>query len=181
LGTAGGSAGGRVGVGAFSQAEPGVQFGYGLLGIANGPAEFNVGVFGSASGGITNWAAYFDGNTFTGGSGIIRQDQLILICKCADVERPARWSMATVTGGQFQIFNDFLGQMQFDPWANNNVGIGTTVPGSADVAERSTLRRSIASAATERATRDLETLRALCRNVKDRRIKLIFLAPVPAD
>lgn len=40
-----------------------------------------------------------------------------------------RWSMATVTGGQFQIFNDATGQNAV--WiasATNNVGIGTTSP-----------------------------------------------------
>lgn len=39
------------------------------------------------------------------------------------------WSVATVLGGQFQIFNDAIGQNAF--WinsANNNVGIGTTSP-----------------------------------------------------
>jgi hypothetical protein len=40
-----------------------------------------------------------------------------------------KWSVATVTGGQFQIFNDATGQNAF--WidsATNNVGIGTTSP-----------------------------------------------------
>ena len=40
-----------------------------------------------------------------------------------------KWSVATVTGGQFQIFNDALGQNAL--WINssdNNVGIGTTSP-----------------------------------------------------
>ncbi len=39
------------------------------------------------------------------------------------------WSVATVTGGQFQIFNDAIGQNAF--WidgATNKVGIGTTSP-----------------------------------------------------
>ena len=39
------------------------------------------------------------------------------------------WSVATVTGGPFQIFNDATGQNAF--WINNatdNVGIGTTAP-----------------------------------------------------
>jgi hypothetical protein len=40
-----------------------------------------------------------------------------------------RWSVATVTGGNFQIFNDVDGQNAL--WintANNNVGLGTTSP-----------------------------------------------------
>jgi len=39
------------------------------------------------------------------------------------------WSVATVTGGQFQIFNDMIGQnaVWITP-ATNNVGIGTTAP-----------------------------------------------------
>ncbi len=41
------------------------------------------------------------------------------------------WSVATTTGGQFQIFNDALvsNAVWIDP-ANNNVGIGTIAPGS---------------------------------------------------
>jgi hypothetical protein len=40
-----------------------------------------------------------------------------------------KWSVATVTGGQFQIFNDAIGQNAL--WvdgATNNVGIGTITP-----------------------------------------------------
>jgi len=41
------------------------------------------------------------------------------------------WSVATVTGGQFQIFNDAIGQnaVWITP-ATNNVGIGTSTPGA---------------------------------------------------
>jgi hypothetical protein len=101
------------------------------LAVANGPAEFNVGVFGTASGGTTNWAGYFDGNTFTGGSGIIRariNSDLNAGVALTLNDQPG-WSVATVTGGQFQIFNDFVGQNAL--WidrSTNNVGIGTTSP-----------------------------------------------------
>ena len=133
LGSAGGTAGGRVGVGAFSSAEPGVDFGYGVLANASGPAQVNFGVYGSASGGATNWAGYFDGNTFTGGSGIIRArvNSDVNAGVALSLNNQPGWSMATVTGGQFQIFNDFLGQNAV--WiqrANNSVGIGTTSPGA---------------------------------------------------
>jgi len=43
----------------------------------------------------------------------------------------SKWSMATVTGGNFQIFNDAIGQNAL--WidnATNNVGIGTPAPGA---------------------------------------------------
>jgi len=42
-----------------------------------------------------------------------------------------KWSVATVTGGAFQIYNDVISQnaLQIDP-DNNNVGIGTTSPTS---------------------------------------------------
>ena len=40
-----------------------------------------------------------------------------------------KWSVATVTPGQFQIFNDAIGQnaVWIDP-SNNNVGIGSGTP-----------------------------------------------------
>lgn len=38
------------------------------------------------------------------------------------------WSVATVTGGQFQIFNDAAGQNAFWITTTNNVGIGTITP-----------------------------------------------------
>jgi len=42
-----------------------------------------------------------------------------------------KWSVATVNPGQFQIFNDAIGQNAFwiDP-TNNNVGIGSATPGA---------------------------------------------------
>ncbi|HKQ75809.1 MAG TPA: tail fiber domain-containing protein [Blastocatellia bacterium] len=41
-----------------------------------------------------------------------------------------KWSVATVNGGQFQIFNDAIGQNAvFIDSASNNVGIGVTTPG----------------------------------------------------
>lgn len=63
-----GSAGTRVGVGGFSTASSGVNLGYGLLGIASGSAQTNFGVFGRAVDGTTNWAGYFDGNTYINGN-----------------------------------------------------------------------------------------------------------------
>jgi hypothetical protein len=43
----------------------------------------------------------------------------------------AKWSVATVSPGQFQIFNDAIGQnaIWIDP-TNNNVGIGSSSPGA---------------------------------------------------
>ena len=40
----------------------------------------------------------------------------------------SKWSLATVTGGSFQIFNDANGQNALWIDTNNNVGIGTTAP-----------------------------------------------------
>src|SRR6185369_15398956 len=41
-----------------------------------------------------------------------------------------RWSLATVTGDQFQIFNDAIGvNAVWITSASNNVGIGTNTPG----------------------------------------------------
>ena len=41
---------------------------YGIQGLASAPGYINYGVYGSASGGSTNWAGYFAGNVYTTGS-----------------------------------------------------------------------------------------------------------------
>lgn len=67
-GIASGSAGSRVGVGGFSTASTGVLTGTGLFGAASGPADTNYGVHGLATGATTNWAGYFEGNTYISGN-----------------------------------------------------------------------------------------------------------------
>ncbi len=66
------------------------------------------------------------------GTGIIRArvDSDINAGIALTLNNQLKWSMATVTGGQFQIFNDAMGSNAV--WidsATNYVGIGTTAPG----------------------------------------------------
>ena len=150
LGIAQGSGDGRrFGVRGVSQVMgPNMFAAYGVHAEARGPGVVNYGVYAKATDGLTNWAAYLDGDTFVAGkigigsqtpthplhvngAGVVRalvssNDNAGLALALNDSQK---WSIATVTGGQFQIFNDATGQNAF--WidsATNNVGIGTTAP-----------------------------------------------------
>lgn len=123
-------AAGTTGSGVLGSASGATQ-NYGVIGNAFGAGTFNAGVYGSASGATVNYAGFFSGNTFVGGAGIVRSyiNSDSNAGLALTLNNQPGWSVATVSGGQFQIYNDAIGQNAF--WidnTNNNTGIGTLTP-----------------------------------------------------
>jgi endosialidase-like protein/trimeric autotransporter adhesin len=56
--------GGFVGVQATANATDYVGTAYGVYGVSTGTAGFRIGIYGHASGGIENWAGFFDGRGY---------------------------------------------------------------------------------------------------------------------
>jgi hypothetical protein len=60
--------GGQMGVYALSDGASSTGTSYGIFGVSIGTAGKRVGVYGSASGGTSNWGGYFDGNSYFQGN-----------------------------------------------------------------------------------------------------------------
>jgi hypothetical protein len=56
--------GGYMGINGIAQAGSYTGYGYGVSGTAYGTAGIRIGVYGTASGGTTNWAGYFQGDAY---------------------------------------------------------------------------------------------------------------------
>lgn len=124
---------GTSGTGVYGQAGNAATQNIGLHGIAFGSGAANIGVFGTAFGGASNWAGYFDGNTYVSNPGVARSyinsDSNAGVA--LTLNNQPGWSVATANTGHFQIYNDAIGQNAF--WidkTSNDVGIGTIAPGA---------------------------------------------------
>ncbi len=143
VGNASAIGGGTAGVQGISDSTSGS----GVAGVATANSGANVGVFGRTNS-PDGYAGYFTGRGFFGGNvgiGTASPSAMLHVSGTGVVRARINsntnagfeltlgnnpgWAFATVTGGQFRIFNDALVQnaVAIDP-ANNSVGIGTTAP-----------------------------------------------------